>query len=147
MLKKIITILSIVLLLILSGIINSCSGTIEIPYNSVEQKPCFDEKTLLNIENFPGILVDSLSASQSQNLISVSMIIKTYCGAQMTFNIEKNEDRINLHLYNANHETDNCVCPRKLSVSFNKTEPGFYNLILTNLSGTQLFGQLGININ
>ncbi len=136
----------IFVLLMAASLINSCSYTREITYNSIDQKDCTYSEILSSMNGAPEVHVDSLTAIESNNLITVSMNVRTYCNAIFDFKIEKNEDRINLYLHNTNRKIDNCICTRELTVSFNKVKPGFYSIVLTNYSGTQLLGLLGFNI-
>ena len=134
-------------LLVSSLLFAACSSSKEeVSLGSLEQKPCRSEKQLNSTDEFTGETADNLVLFQQSKLVYASMDIRTYCNAKISFDIERNGDRIKLKVKNNNTSTDKCVCFANVTTSIENLEPGSYTILVTNEAGDQLLTQGSIQV-
>ena len=135
------------ILLVSSLLFAACSSSKEeISLGSLDQKPCRSEKQLNSANEFTGETADNLVLFQQSKLVYASMDIRTYCNAKISFDVEKNGDRIKLKVKNNNSATDNCVCFSNVTTAIQNLEPGTYTILVTNSAGDQLLTQGSIQV-
>jgi major membrane immunogen (membrane-anchored lipoprotein) len=125
-----------------SLLLGACSSSKEeIKLGSLDQKPCRSEKQLNNADEFSGETADNLVLFQQSKLVYASMDVRTYCNARISFDVQKNGDRIKLMVKNNNTASDKCVCFTNVTTSIENLEPGSYTVLVTNGAGDQLLTQ------
>jgi hypothetical protein len=125
----------------------ACSSSKEeIKLSSLDQKPCRSEKQINSPNEFTGETGDNLVLYQQSSLVYASLDIRTYCNAKISFDVEKNGDRIKLKVKNNNPTTDKCVCFTNVTASIENLEPGTYTILITNVAGNQLLTQGSIQV-
>ena len=136
-----------VIAIVFSLLIAACSSSKEeIKLGSLDQKPCRNEKQLNTTDEFNGETADNLVVFQQSNAVYASMDIRTYCNAKISFDIERNGDKIKLKVKNNNASTDKCVCFTNVTTSIENLEPGSYTVLITNGAGDQLLTQGSIQV-
>jgi hypothetical protein len=134
-------------LLVSSLLFAACSSSKEeIKLGSLDQKPCRSEKQLNSTDEFTGETADNLVLFQQSKLVYASMDIRTYCNAKISFDVDRNGDRIKLKVKNNNTATDKCVCFTNVTTSIENLEPGSYTILVTNGAGDQLLTQGSIQV-
>lgn len=135
------------LLLISSLLFAACSSSKEeIMLGSLDQKPCRSEKQINSTDEFTGETADNLVLFQQSKDVYASMDIRAYCNAKISFDVEKNGDRIKLKVKNNSSAADKCVCFSNVTTSIKNLEPGSYTILVTNSEGNQLLTQGSIQV-
>jgi major membrane immunogen (membrane-anchored lipoprotein) len=135
------------LVIVSSLLLGACSSSKEeIKLGSLDQKPCRSEKQLNSADEFTGETADNLVLFQQGNLVYASMDIRTYCNAKISFDIQKEGDRIKLRVKNNNIATDKCVCFTNVTTSIENLQPGSYTVLVTNAAGNQLLTQRSLQV-
>lgn len=135
------------LVIVSSLLFSACSSSKEeIKLGSLDQKPCRSEKQLNTSDEFTGETADNLVLFQQSGLIYASMDIRTYCNAKISFDVQKEGDRIKLKVKNNNTATDKCVCFTNVTTSIENLQPGSYTVLVTNAAGNQLLAQGSIQV-
>ncbi len=130
------------LVIVSSLLLGACSSSKEgIKLGSLDQKPCRSEKQLNSADEFTGETADNLVLYQQSSLVYASMDIRTYCNAKISFDIQKEGDRIKLRVKNNNSATDKCVCFTNVTTTIENLQPGSYTVLVTNAAGNQLLAQ------
>jgi hypothetical protein len=142
---KILKIISMCLLTFVL-ILSSCSGSELMHINSFNTGKCTDEKTITDSDASSGLAVDSLTAIQTNNLIEVGMNVRSYCNSEFSLEIKNSDSQLELYLSNVSGITDNCLCTKKVRLSFNKPDKGFYNIVVTNSTGTLLLDEVSLKV-
>lgn len=135
------------IVIISSLLLSACSSSKEeIKLGSLDQKPCRSEKQLNTTDEFTGETADNLVLFQQSNLVYASMDIRTYCNAKISFDVQKDGDRIKLRVKNNNSAKDKCVCFTNVTTSIENLQPGSYTVLVTNAAGNQLLTQGSIQV-
>ena len=131
----------ILVLLTIGVLAAGCSSTKEITTSSLTQGDCKNQKTINNPNEFVSETAENLDVYQKGDLITATIDVDTYCNAQLSFNVVKKDNEIWLKLKNESGVKDKCVCTKNVSISLANVEPGDYNILVTNLSGSQLLSK------
>lgn len=135
------------LVMVSSLLLSACSSSKEeIKLGSLDQKPCRSEKQLNTTDEFTGETADNLVLFQQSSLVYASMDIRTFCNAKISFDVQKDGDRIKLKVRNNNTATDKCVCFTNVTTSIENLQPGYYTVLVTNAAGNQLLTQGSIQV-
>ncbi len=136
-----------VIAIVSSLLLAACSSSKEeVKLGSLDQKPCRNEKQLNTTDEFNGETADNLVVFKQGKAVYASMDIRTYCNAKISFDIERNGDRIKLKVKNNNASMDKCVCFTNVTTSIENLEPGSYTVLVTNAAGDQLLTQGSIQV-
>ena len=87
-----------------------CSSTKEISTSSITQGNCKNQKQINNPNEFVSETAQNLDVVQRGDIITATMDVETYCNAQISFDVVKNENEIRLKLKNESGVKDNCFC-------------------------------------
>lgn len=135
------------IIIVSSLFLSACSSSKqEIKLGTLDQKPCRSEKQLNTTDEFTGETADNLVLFQQSSLVYASMDIRTYCNAKISFDVQKDGDRIKLRVKNNNTATDKCVCFSNVTTSIENLDPGSYTVLVTNAAGNQLLTQGSIQV-
>ncbi len=118
-----------------------CSSTKEISTSSFTQGDCKNQKKIENPNEFVSETAENLDVYQKGDIITATIDIQAYCNAQLSFDVVKKDNEIWLKLKNNSGVKDECVCTKNVSISLANVEPGDYNILVTNLSGSQLLSK------
>lgn len=125
---------------------SACSATKEIETASLNQMPCRNETPLDDPKEFVAETVENLSVYQQGELVFASMDVRTYCNANIVFDVERKDQQIMLKMRNASNNTDNCVCIASVTTSLKNIESGDYTFVVTNNTGYQLLSQTSASV-
>jgi hypothetical protein len=135
------------MVLLSAFIFAACSSSKqEIKLGSLDQKPCRNEKQLNTANEFTGETADNLVLYQQSSQVYASVDVRTYCNAKISFDVQKDGDRIKLKVKNNNTSIDKCVCFTNVTTSIENLEPGSYTVLITNGAGDQLLTQGTIEV-
>lgn len=137
---------SFLLLLSCSFLLAACGGTKQIELSSLSQTPCKNEAQIESGVNFSGETVEGLRAHRLGDDLYVSMAVRTFCSARITFIAEKKGNQIKLFLKNSPAVKGSCVCTTYVSTSLRNIEPGDYNIIIMNEKGDRLLASSEVTI-
>jgi hypothetical protein len=124
----------------------ACSSSKQLELTSLDQKPCRSEKQLTDKNEFTGETAENLTLFQQSDLVYASMDLRTHCNSKISFDVEKDGDRVKLKVKNNNTSTDDCVCISNVSTSVKNLAPGTYNFLITNSNGSQLLAQESVTV-
>lgn len=125
---------------------SACSSSKKLELTSLDQKPCRSEVQLTDKNEFIGETAENLTLFQQGSLVYASMDLRAYCNAKISFDVEKDGDRIKLKVKNNNSASDDCVCISNVTTSVKNLTAGTYNFLITNSDGTQLLAQESLNV-
>ena len=136
----------LLVLLTIGILIAGCSSSKEITTSSLTQGDCKNQKNIATPNEFVSETAENLDVYQKGDLVTATVDVETYCNAQLSFDVVKKENEIWLKLKNNSGVKDNCVCTKNVSISLANVESGDYNILVTNLSGSQLLSKTTITV-
>jgi hypothetical protein len=137
----------LLVLLLLSLLIASCSGSKELQLGQTSQDPCRDQTTIKDSREFTGETVENFIIYQQGDKVYASMDVRTHCNAQIAFATEIPKDQIILRLRNANNASSDCVCITRVTTSISNISKGTYSVLVMAPAGNKLLAQQNLTVN
>jgi hypothetical protein len=137
----------LLVLLLLSLLIASCSGSKELQLGQTSQDPCRDQTTITDSREFTGETVENFTIYQQADKVYASMDVRTHCNAQIAFATETPKGQLILRLSNANNSASDCVCITKVTTSISNLSKGTYNVLVMAPTGNKLLAQQNLTVN
>ena len=134
-------------LLLLSFLIISCSGSKELQLGQTIQGPCQNQTTIKDPREFVIETVENFTVYQQGNIVYAAMDVRTHCNGQIAFSTESSEGQIILRLKNVNSSPSDCVCITKVMTPISNVNKGTYNVLVMIPGTNQLLAQQNITVN
>ena len=137
----------LLVLLLLSLLLASCSGSKELQLGQISQDPCRDQTTIKDAREFVWETVENFTIYQQSDKVYASMDVRTHCNAQIAFTTESSKGQLILRLSNSNNTASDCVCKTKVTTSISNLSKGTYSVLVLGAVGNRLLAQQSLTVN